>query len=360
MTTYTLDLAAPLVQVFVEHAAHSTQYLYGVTRIEEQQPTGWAYHLSDALGRLALSEAEGVRQLADGSAQVTLARGYMPYGEPLWSVGDGNSEYGFTSEDWNTVTQLVFLRARYMQPGLGMFLSHDPWDGDGLRPGSMNGWNYAEDNPINAADPSGRDIGEDPNKTECAGCKVTGAHGTVEFKWRKSNPGYFVGDAYVTIDANPNPDYRKCIFILWIKGYIKATNKDGKSIISSEYRTEWPDWDVDYPFPENDPRSKSKRLNPGDDPHLIEGTQYLWPTKNDVRRVLQGTGNGWIFTDPAGFPYAGSLNTGAKYEIMLDFLLGVYDSTTLPELKRQNFTGPNNPSAVLYASWHDHVNTTVR
>ncbi len=130
-----------------DHVARSTQYLYGVTRIGEEQPDGWAYHLSDVLG--------SVRQLADASGQVTLARGYMPYGEELWSLGAGSSAYGFTGEDWNTTTQLVFLRARYMQPGLGMFLSHDPWSGDDLRPGSMNGWNYVEGNPTNFRNPSG-------------------------------------------------------------------------------------------------------------------------------------------------------------------------------------------------------------
>jgi RHS repeat-associated protein len=147
-TTYTLDLAAPLVQVLtMQDAGGKTTYLYGVTRIGEQQPGGWAYHLADALG--------SVRQLADASAQVTLARGYMPYGEELWSVGDGSSAYGYTGEDWNTVTRLVFLRARYMQPGLGMFLSRDSWEGNVQRPGSMNGWNYVEGNPVNRVDPSG-------------------------------------------------------------------------------------------------------------------------------------------------------------------------------------------------------------
>jgi RHS repeat-associated protein len=155
-TTYTLDpsassgqaLNAGLVQVLAQQDASGvTTYLYGVARIGEEQPTGWAYHLSDALG--------SVRQLADGSAQVTLARGYMPYGEELWSLGAGGSEYGYTGEDWNTVTQLVFLRARYMQPGLGMFLSRDPWNGDMERPGSMNGWSYSENNPTNYTDPAG-------------------------------------------------------------------------------------------------------------------------------------------------------------------------------------------------------------
>jgi RHS repeat-associated protein len=148
-TTYTLDLAAGLVQVLVQQdTTGATRYLYGVTRIGEEQPGGWAYHLTDALG--------SVRQLADGSAQVTLARGYMPYGEPLWSVGSGSSVYGYTGEDWNTTTQLVFLRARYMQPALGIFVSRDPWQGNARRPLSLQGFNYAYDNPCNKFDHSGR------------------------------------------------------------------------------------------------------------------------------------------------------------------------------------------------------------
>lgn len=92
VTTYTLDpsagsgqaLAAPLVQVLVaKDSGGDTHYLYGVTRIGEQQSAGRVYHVSDALG--------SVRQLVDSDGQVTLARGYMPYGEPLWSEGAGQS-----------------------------------------------------------------------------------------------------------------------------------------------------------------------------------------------------------------------------------------------------------------------------
>ena len=146
--TYTLDLAAPLVQVLVAtDSSGDTRYLYGVTRVGEQQSAGWVYHLSDALG--------SVRQLADANAQVVLARGYTPYGEPLWSQGSGQSAYGFTDENFDVSTGLVFLRARYLQPGLGVFLMRDPLDGSLWQPISMNGWNYALGNPIAQSDPSG-------------------------------------------------------------------------------------------------------------------------------------------------------------------------------------------------------------
>ncbi len=45
-----------------------------------------------------------------------------------------------------------------MQPGLGMFLARDPWSGDVVKPGSMNGWSYGEGNPIRFEDPSGESV----------------------------------------------------------------------------------------------------------------------------------------------------------------------------------------------------------
>ncbi len=207
-TTYTLDLNAGLVQVLtMQDAGGTTAYMYGVTRIGEQQPGAWAYHLSDALG--------SVRQLADDAAQVTLARGYMPYGEPLWSVGDGNSAYGYTGEDWNTTTQLVFLRARYMQPGLGMFLSHDPWSGDDLRPESMNGWNYVEGNPINRTDPSGASE-SDPGGGCGGSCEIDASFDLGYTIVADKKLGFYKDQRFFF--SSPSLDKMNCIFVQWIYG----------------------------------------------------------------------------------------------------------------------------------------------
>ena len=50
---------------------------------------------------------------------------------------------------------LVYLRARYMNPSLGVFLSKDPFAGWTQRVMSRNGYTYAEGNPVNFTDPSG-------------------------------------------------------------------------------------------------------------------------------------------------------------------------------------------------------------
>jgi RHS repeat-associated protein len=76
-------------------------------------------------------------------------------GQRVSSNGTASSIFGYSGEQVDT-SGLVFLRARYMQPRLGIFLARDSWSGDVMRPGSMNGWNYASANPVNRVDPSGK------------------------------------------------------------------------------------------------------------------------------------------------------------------------------------------------------------
>jgi hypothetical protein len=85
--SYTLDLNAGLTQVLADG---TNFYLYGVSRIGEKQPAGWQYHLGDALG--------SVRQLADSSAIVGLARGYLLHVTLLVSEGSMGSTYVFTGD----------------------------------------------------------------------------------------------------------------------------------------------------------------------------------------------------------------------------------------------------------------------
>jgi uncharacterized protein RhaS with RHS repeats len=109
-TTYTLDLAAPLVQVLVaSQGSTATAYLYGVARIGEDDGD-WYYHLTDHLG--------SVRTLARADGSVGATRAYWPYGTPLHSAGEAASRYGFTGEQTDA-SGLVYLRARYYAPRLG-------------------------------------------------------------------------------------------------------------------------------------------------------------------------------------------------------------------------------------------------
>jgi RHS repeat-associated protein len=144
--TYTLDLAAPLVQVLVANEdGIRTAYLYGVARIGEED-SAWQYYLADHLG--------SVRSLVDAEESVAGTRAYQPYGAPLSSAGVAESVYGFTGEQTDP-TGLVYLRARMYAPGLELFLSRDPWGVYDLRPGFANGFNFGNANPVRYLDRTG-------------------------------------------------------------------------------------------------------------------------------------------------------------------------------------------------------------
>ena len=129
--------------------ANATKYVYALsTRPLAQYSSDVSeYLLADALG--------SVRQIADADGNVTLAESYEPYGSVLSSTGTASSIFGYAGEQVDT-SGLVYLRARYMQPTLGIFLARDPWSGEQMRPGSMNGFGYVEGNPVNRVDPTGR------------------------------------------------------------------------------------------------------------------------------------------------------------------------------------------------------------
>ena len=158
VTTYTLDLNADLTQVLADG---TNTYLYGNGRVAQQNVTSTDYFLGDALG--------SVRQLANASGSVTLARSYEPYGSVLSSAGSGTTIYNFTGEI-RDATNLIYLRARYLSTSQGRFISADTWPGDYQRPLTLNKWNYSLSNPVNYTDPSGHVVclyGVDPNTGAC-------------------------------------------------------------------------------------------------------------------------------------------------------------------------------------------------
>ncbi|MBN1371298.1 MAG: RHS repeat-associated core domain-containing protein, partial [Anaerolineaceae bacterium] len=143
-TSFTLDLNAGLTQALSDG---TNTYLYGNRRIGQFTGEESAYFLGDALG--------SVRQLVDGSGNITLTKSYEPYGKGLTSVGSGSSMYGFASEQTD-FSGLIYLRARYYSTYLNQFIQPDPILPDPRVPGNWNRYVYSRNNPINLTDPSGK------------------------------------------------------------------------------------------------------------------------------------------------------------------------------------------------------------
>jgi RHS repeat-associated protein len=142
---YTLDLNTGLTQVLNDG---TNTYLYGLDRVAEQQGGVNEYYLGDVLG--------SIRQIANNSGAITLARSYDPYGNTRQTIGDAQTNFGFTGE-FIDPSGLIYLRARYYDSLTGRFATRDTWEGDVNRPISFNRWNYVQGNPINFTDPSGHD-----------------------------------------------------------------------------------------------------------------------------------------------------------------------------------------------------------
>jgi RHS repeat-associated protein len=144
-TNYSLDLNSGLTQVFSDE---SNTYLYGLGRIGELQAGGWQFHLADALG--------SVRQIPNPGAVVDLSQSYEPFGTILYDAGKSTSSYGYIGE-WMDMSDLVHLRARYLDPISGRFISKDPRSGYSFAPMSQNKYIYGYSNPMMYSDPTGED-----------------------------------------------------------------------------------------------------------------------------------------------------------------------------------------------------------
>ncbi|MFY1068750.1 RHS repeat-associated core domain-containing protein [Enterococcus sp. AD013-P3] len=97
--------------------------------------------------------------LTDDSQEVVATYSYDAWGNVLSSTAKTDlakvNPYGYAGYTYDTETQLYYLMARYYQPAQGVFLSLDPDPGDEDNPLTMNGYAYADNNPVTKVDPDG-------------------------------------------------------------------------------------------------------------------------------------------------------------------------------------------------------------
>ena len=145
VTTYAWDWASAVPELLSQSTdSQSTAYLVGLDTLGYAGGGAWAYILPDGLG--------SVRQAADGAGVVVSAREWTPYGE---EVGGWRGGLGYTGEWQDAEVGLVYLRARWYAPGVGIFTAPDPFPGVLAEPGSLHPYLYVGNNPLRYTDPSG-------------------------------------------------------------------------------------------------------------------------------------------------------------------------------------------------------------
>jgi RHS repeat-associated protein len=146
-TTSTWDVAAGL-PVVLQDGTYSYVYGLGGQLVSQTDASGaQSYYLADGLGSTAA--------LTDDAGVVTAAYQYDVFGAVRASTGAATSAYGFTGQQADAATGLVYLRARYYDPGTGRFFTKDPLQGAATSPQTQHRYAYAGNNPVNGTDPSG-------------------------------------------------------------------------------------------------------------------------------------------------------------------------------------------------------------
>jgi len=128
-------------------------YTYGLQRISENQVIGnvWtpSFYEYDGGG--------SVRQLTSPAGAVTDSYEYDAFGIEINRTGTTPNNYLYRGEQWDPDLSLYYLRARYMNPVTGRFLSRDPKPGNPAVPRKWHKYLYASDDPVNRIDPRGKE-----------------------------------------------------------------------------------------------------------------------------------------------------------------------------------------------------------
>ncbi len=137
----------------VVHETNSTgtelaSYTLAGSQILGQTRSGvTSYYLSDGQG--------STRALLNGTGDLTDTYAYTAFGEMYNQTGSTLNNYRYTGQQFDSLTGLYSLRARYYDPGVGRFVSRDTYPINYQNPIELNRYGYTANNPINGYDPSG-------------------------------------------------------------------------------------------------------------------------------------------------------------------------------------------------------------
>ena len=159
-TNYLVDAQNPTGYAQVVDELQSSlvtrTYGYGLERIDEDQKLNgtWAasFYGYDGHG--------SVRQLTNSADAVTDTYDYDAFGNLINSTGSTPNVYLFAGEAYDGALGLYYNRARYYSSPTGRFFSMDTYQGDQDSPGSLHKYLYAEGNPVDNLDSSGKQIEE--------------------------------------------------------------------------------------------------------------------------------------------------------------------------------------------------------
>lgn len=118
------------------------------TLISQERNGTETYYIYDGHG--------SVRMLADENNDITDRYDYDAFGVLTTKTGTTVNPYLYAGEQYDQTTQLYYLRARYMDPAGGRFVTMDRYAGSIFDPVSLHKYLYGNGNPVMYRDPTGQ------------------------------------------------------------------------------------------------------------------------------------------------------------------------------------------------------------
>jgi len=153
ISRYVVDKNRDYAQVLEERDGNGNlivSYVYGDDLISQKRGENTSYYHYDGLG--------STRALTDSQGEVTDTYTYEAFGMLIERTGNTINEYLYTGEQYDPNIGFYYLRARYMNPSIGRFVTMDPFEGVIQDPYSLHKYLYAHANPVMNIDPSGEFI----------------------------------------------------------------------------------------------------------------------------------------------------------------------------------------------------------
>lgn len=147
---YVVDTNGMLSQVLYETDSEGNVLAYytrGIELLTLERGNKDYYYMYDGHGN--------VRHLTDETGSVTDTYDYDAFGNLVSKTGETENAYLYCGEQYDVNTGFYYLRARYMNPDTGTFISMDSYQGSLFDPVSLHKYLYANANPIMNSDPTG-------------------------------------------------------------------------------------------------------------------------------------------------------------------------------------------------------------
>lgn len=276
-----------------------------------------------------------MRFLTDTSGAVTDTYAYDAFGALISRTGSTPNEYLYAGERLDANLGFYYLRARYMNPESGRFFSMDSYEGNKADPASLHKYLYANADPANRTDPTGRSSIVElvmvvaivtiiaAISTSCTKPPMIEDGPTFQENMNsvQTEGGVFLKHFHLKIMGRNAQD--RFLVVQWVRGYAK---KNGK-------------------FLSHDP--SMCKFGDADDPD--------WVIDNGCNGLAR-----YPHVDPAGAhalllvdkPGVNSVQSGATYEENMEFIVAVYDKKLWPDTTpASKFRTPTDPSPIKSYPW---------